>query len=236
MINIGTEICALNVLAGEAMVLLIDASESDGGLLLERLESTSLVESHSPEVAVSVAGRIAQLIGKTLASPDATSLADDASGWLIGIRQQHEIALATRTNFSEAEFSLALEIIDSMQSLDSSTMTHGDLSMENILRSPSRGWVAIDPLLVSGPITNEAHTVVRSFLPQILQSAHPAQRLNDLTRTFCDAAGADFLEARRISYARYVASYYWDSQNAGTSENSERLHRATLLTYEAITK
>lgn len=232
--DVESEAHALNLLTGTDIVTLLDESTSHDALLLERLEGTSLVETVSPEEAVSIAGAIATSIGAVLAPPDVETFASRAIGWPKGIQQQHETALRDGRALSGEEFSLALDIISAMQSDQARTMTHGDLSMENILRTSSGNWVAIDPYLLCGPISNEAHTVVRSYLPRLMESSTPAKKVDNLTRRFCESAGADFEEARKISYARYVASYYWESQNGGSHENEEHLRIAAELTFQSI--
>lgn len=235
VVDMASEARALRLFAGTSIVEMLDASEVESAILLERLEDTSLMQVETPEYAVAIAGEIASSIGAVNAPAGVQSLAADASGWLIGIQQQHQQACESGTNVGDEQFSAVLEIIDSMRSFDTKTMTHGDLSMENILKSDSKGRVAIDPLLVCGPITNEAHTVIRSFLPQILDSDTPGTFLDNLTRRFCEAAAADFEQARRISFARYVASYYWESQNGGNLANVRRLRQACDLTYQELT-
>ncbi len=233
-VDVQAEARALKVLKGAATVQLLDASLSHRALLLDRLEQESLKEAHTPREAVAIAGRIAASISAVPAHNDAPQMSATALDWLAGIRTQHARAIESGHQVSEDQFGIVEDIIGHLARHDSATMTHGDLSIDNILRSSPGHWVAIDPYFQAGPVTNEAHTVVRSYLPEIFTSDTPSRMLENLTREFCTAAQVRYLDAQRLSFARYVASYYWEAQNGGDPLNIDRLRRAIDPTYRIL--
>src|SRR5699024_12010193 len=91
-------------------------------------------------------------------------------------------------------------------------------------------WVAIDPGYLCGPVEFEAHTVVRSVLGGVLEAPRPREAIRGVVEAFCEAAGADADRAETISFARLVASYFWEAQHSGRADDLERLLRAIELT------
>lgn len=235
VVNIESEARALNLFAGNAMVKIFESSIPDRALLLDRLAGPMLTHHTDPTTAVEIAGCIASQLGSVKASPDIPKLAMQAVGWSEGIRQQHELANEVGNAVPDEIYRAARSIIKGLANDTSINLTHGDLSLENIMRASNGTWVAIDPLLICGTIANEAHTVIRSLLPLILDADSPSQLLGDLMKKFCNAAGIDYSLAQRISLARYVASYYWEAQNNGDATNIDRLRQAANLTYQLIT-
>lgn len=232
--DIESEARALTLLNKAAVVPLLNESIPDRALLLTRLKGTLADANMSLAESATIAGEIAASIATTPAPDDVPTLASGANGWLHGFREQHERALAAGMQVPTNQFEAAQEAIRSLASDDSASMTHGDLSLDNIMQSSTGAWLAIDPLLLAGTVGNEAHTVVRSMLPIILESEQPGQLLHQLTHRFCDAAGTEYETAQRISLARYVASYYWEAQNDGDPANVARLKHAASLTLELL--
>lgn len=232
--DIEAEERALKLFADGPIVRLFDASIPERALLLERLDGATSIREMSPESSVTIAGEIAAILANVVAPDAIPSLASDALGWVYGIGEQHRLAETFGRQVPDAQIKAVEAAIRALSHDQTNTITHGDLSLENILLSSARGWLAIDPLLVRGPVINEAHTVIRSLLPQILESEHPETLLRNFTRRFCDAAGADYESAQRLSLARYVASYYWEAQNKGDPANIERLRRASQLTFDIL--
>lgn len=232
--NVKEEARALNLFAGKAIVHLLNVALPERALLLERLDSSRSIHTLPPEVAVTIAGEIANNLATAVAPIDIPSLTRNAQGWEFGIREQHERARSQGAQVPEQQLEGAVEAILALTKDTTDTMTHGDLSLDNIMKSSTGAWVAIDPQLTSGPIIHEAHTVVRSLLPLVLASDTPQMLMADLTMRFCNASGADYEGAQRLSLARYVASYYWESQNNGDPANISRLRRAADLTFRIL--
>ena len=70
------------------------------------------------------------------------------------------------------------------------------------------------------------------MLGPIMDSAHPTASMAALHHRFCDAADADEDLALDISFARFVASYYWESQHRGDPTNVANLLAGALCAAE----
>ena len=232
--DVEAEARALTVLAGQPVVSLLDADVADRALLLERIDGPPLATHGDPSVAVGIAGKVAAGIGTVPAPADAPKLATRATAWYRAMQEQHTRAQRAGTAVPDDLFRAAIGVVSALPGEATTTMTHGDLSLENILRSASGAWLAIDPLFQCGPVAHETHTVVRSLLPDILMSQRPAESMRELTRRFCHEAHVDHDGAQLLSLARYVASYYWESQHHGDPTNIQRLRRACDLTYRLL--
>lgn len=224
------EVTALSALAGHGMVELLRSDADQGALLLERLAGPTLVEHPEPLAAARIAGRVAARIAAVPAPSDAPRLAETSRAWGQSFQAQHARAVADRLPLPAGAGERAAEIIDDLAEDTSSTLTHGDLSFANVLRRAEDVWLAIDPGWLCGPVENEAHTVVRSVLPAVLDAPRPREGLRAVVEAFCETAGADVERAETLSYARFVASYFWEAQHTGSTDDIERLHRAIELT------
>lgn len=220
---------ALTALAGHGVVTLWAAFEQERALLLERLAGPRLSECEDPREAIEIAGAVAREISAVPAPPDAPRLADQATAWLDGFHAQHARARHDGMAVPPACFHAASEAITDLTTDRTSTLTHGDLSLENIMPGPEGTWVAIDPLYLCGPVEHDAHTAVRSVLGPVLRTDDPGATLRDLLSRFCRATRADEARAAALSHARMVASYYWEAQHGGDPVDVENLRRAIDL-------
>lgn len=229
-VDAGAEAAALAAFDGHGAVRLLDVDLGRRALLLEWLEGPTLAAESDVATAIATAGTVARQLASTPAPAGVPTLRGGASGWAELLHRQHAVALHGGSAAPEDLFALALTIVGELGRDTTTTLTHGDLSLSNIMRAGPGRWVAIDPQLTAGPVANEAHTVVRSHLPLILAGAGPSGLLHDWTARFCDAAGAEPDQAQRISLARYLASYYWEAQHDGDPANVEKLRRGLFLT------
>lgn len=209
---------ALQLLEGTATVRLHRHDAAASALLLDLLPGPTLSVHEDAREAVEVCGEIAARIAAVPAGPDVPSMARAAARWSRAFAAQHQRALdADRALPSEAVHAAA-STIESLTEERSCGMTHGDLSFANVLRTATGGWIAIDPMLLSGPPEHEAHTVLRS-VPRsgtgARDSATPGQEIRDLLVAFCAAGGLDARRAWRISQARFAASAYWEAEHDG---------------------
>ncbi|MGO2313798.1 MAG: aminoglycoside phosphotransferase family protein [Brachybacterium tyrofermentans] len=222
---------ALTVLDGHGAVRLLDADLACGALLLELVPGPTLAAASASWDAVeaaAVAGRVSCRIADVPAPTDAQQLAEGTAAWRAQLEQQHDTARRLGHALDEASFDAAVEGIAQLSTCHSATLTHGDLSFENIMRRADGAWIAIDPCFVAGPLEHEAHTVLRSLLPSLLSAPDPTGAMADVVRAFCTAAGAETALALDISHARFVASFYWEARHHGVSDNVEHLRRATF--------
>lgn len=220
------EMMALTAFGGQGAVALLDADIDSQALLLDWLEGPPLSQMPDRDQAMGIAGGIAAQLTTVAAPSRAPVLSAQALDWLAQLRDQHETARGAGNALAEEHFRMAVEAVNRLTSQQFPKLTHGDLSLFNILHS-TRGWVAIDPLFVAGCGEWEAHTVVRSHLPEIIASQRPAATVEHWTRRFTEAAEVDYLWAISLSFARFVGSYYWESQNDGDPENIKALRDVT---------
>lgn len=252
MMSVADEATALQCFDGRGAVRLFDADLDQGALLLEWLTGPSLASANDPEFDVRTAGSIAATLAQADRPTSVSSLAEGAAGWSRQLAEQHDRALVRGDAFDDDLFSRVVQIVDELGIDPTSTLTHGDLSLENIAQRTSGEWVAIDPLLVMGTRAHEAHTVVRSLLPQMVagpgvdgpgvdgpgvdgprvNEPGAAERLGRWLRLFSRAAGVDPAWAARLSLARFVASYYAESQTSGDADNIARLRAGALANAE----
>ena len=99
-----------------------------------------------------------------------------------------------------------------------------------MLRRDGDDWVGIDPGYLCGPVEYEAHTVVRSVLEPVLAAPRPREAIREVVEAFCGSAGADPDRAETLSFARFVASWFWESQHSGRADDIGRLLRVVELT------
>lgn len=226
----GAEHRALSVLAGHGAVEVYDADLARSALLLEFVPGPTLAGASTRMDslrAASVAGHVARTLADSPAPRDAPQLADGAGRWLTQLEAQHEAARQDGDAVDQETFTAAAHAVERLGRVRSESLTHGDLSFENIMCRSDGTWIAIDPGFLSGPVENEAHTILRSLLPWIVESSDPVSAMAEAVQAFCTAAGADLAVALDISFARFVASFYWEAQHQGDPVNIERLRRAT---------
>ncbi|MGP9539496.1 aminoglycoside phosphotransferase family protein [Brachybacterium sp. AOP43-C2-M15] len=226
------EATALTALAGHGVVDLLRADGDEGALLLERLAARTLIEHPDPVEAARIAGEVAGRIAAVPAPPLTPRLAETSRSWGEAFQAQHVRAVAAGLPIPSGAGERTAEIIDDLAEDSSTTLTHADLSLENVLRRTDGEWVAIDPGSLCGPVEFEAHTVVRSVLGAVLEAPRPREAIRAVVDAFCDAAGADPDRAETISFARFVASWFWESQHSGRADDIQRLLRVIELTVD----
>lgn len=229
------EATALRAFNGQGAVALLNADNDSQTLLLEWLDGSPLSQMSDRDRAMRIAGEITGQLTTVAAPSNAPTLAAQATAWLGHLHHQHETAHGAGNALPNEVFDLAVGVVNGLASQPAPNLTHGDLSLFNILYS-SRGWVAIDPLLVAGCGEWEAHTVVRTHLPEIVSAQQPAAAVERWTRQFTEAAELDHGWAISLSFARFVGSYYWESQNGGDPENIRALRDVTSAMAKSLTK
>lgn len=226
------EAAALEAFDGHGIVRLLRFDAEANALLIGWLEGPDLTSERDTPTVMRIAGELAREMSRVPAPDGVRSLADGAGAWAEAVQEQHRAAVRTGTALPGAILDRVLEVIDELSRDATPTLTHGDLSLTNVLRSGPDSWVAIDPLAARGTTAHEAHTVVRGRLPELLAGPRPAAQLEAWTRAFTDAAGVDHGLALRLSFARYLASYYWEAQNGGDRANVRHLREGVRLSAE----
>lgn len=226
------EAAALEAFGGHGIVRLLRFDAEAKALLLAWLEGPDLTSERDTPTVMRIAGELAREMSQVRAPDRVRSLADGAGAWAEAVEEQHRAAVRDGTAVPEAILDRALEVIDELSRDATRTLTHGDLSLTNVLRSGSDSWMAIDPLAARGTTAHEAHTVVRGRLPELLAATHPAVQMETWTRDFTEAAGVDHGLGLRLSFARYLASFYWEAQNGGDPADVRNLREGVRISAE----
>ncbi len=234
LINAADEGAALEAFDGDGAAVIFDADDAANALLIEWLPGPSLATEPDRIAALRIAGELAGQLGRAPAPPGARSLAGGVAEWRRQLLAQHEAADRAGTAFSDDVFALALRAVDELAGDSAATLTHGDLSLENVLAAGRGRWVAIDPQLLAGTAAHEVHTIVRSHLADVFAAPDPRGLLDAWTRAATLAAGVDHDRTHRLSLARYVASAYWEAQHGGDAADVRRLRGAAMITARLV--
>ena len=229
-VDAGPEAAALAAFGGDGAVRMLAADHARNALLLEWLDGPDLSTVGDLGAMVRIAGGLARRLA--VAEPDGgpmPRLADGAAGWREQLLAQHTEAIDRGDAVDEPSLQRALRAIEGLAGDSTATVAHGDLAPSNVRRSVDGRWIAVDPQGVRGTAAFDAHTVVRGRLATVLSGADPAGQLAALTRSFAEAAGVDAGSALELSFARYVSSYYWESQHQGDPETVVHLRAATTI-------
>lgn len=219
----GLEARALGVLGGAGAVQLYEFDGESQVLLLESLEMPAQTMRPEPVRMAEICGALAARIVSVSAPEDAPTMSGDAGQWRAEFADQHARALVDGRALPEEVYRRADELIAELEIIRSTTMTHGDLSFDNIGLRADGSWVSCDPKYLSGPGENEAHTIVRSMPRLRVDGRDHASSSRLLLDAFCDAGGFDRALAQRLSNTRFAASYYWDSEHGGSPRSVEWL-------------
>jgi streptomycin 6-kinase len=211
--DVGAESAALSAFAGRGAVTVYKTDLRRQALLLEWIDGSALSGMADTGAAMTIAGKISRELAGASPPPGAPRLADKAGRWITLLRDQHTRARRSGSALPENFLDLAIRIVGELRVDTTRTLTHGDLSLSNILRADSGRWVAIDPVLLVGTAANDAHTVVRGRVGAALRADDPGALLAIWTRQFSAAADVDYDRSLSLSFARFVASYYWESQH-----------------------
>ncbi|MGP5611104.1 aminoglycoside phosphotransferase family protein [Brachybacterium alimentarium] len=217
---------ALGMLAGHGVVECLRADADLRALLLERLDGPSLAAVADPLEAARIAGELARRIGSVPAPADAPRLSARSADWLRVLQEQHARAEHEGAALGMGVVRRAFDVVEELAADATVTLTHGDLSSQNVLRRADGSWCAIDPDLLCGPREYEAHTVLRGVLPSSADASDVGEVMASVTEQFCLAANADPVWVQALSHARFVASYYWEAQHEGDPQNIALLRAA----------
>lgn len=226
------EATALEAFNGQGVVRLLRFDPSASALLIEWLDGPDLTTTPDTTTVMRIAGELTREMSGVNAPAGVRTLAGGAHDWATMVQEQHRAAEQKGIAMPAAILTRALEVIDELSRDPTTTLTHGDLSLTNILRAGPDRWLAIDPAAVQGTAAHEAHTVVRGRLPQLLAGDRPAAQMEAWTREFTDAADVDHGLALRLSFARYLASFYWEAQSGGDPVDVNNLREGVRISAE----
>ncbi len=196
------EALALRTWGGGAAVRLVAALPSDGLLLLERLDTE---RPHRRRGTRRRAGSSAGCCGGCTSRPRRGSRGsrEYLAPHLERMARRPAVPrrLATRTD------GLARELLAD----DPGLLLHTDLHYENVLRSPERGWTAIDPKPVAGHPGFDLWPVLRNRADELGTGAALRWSVRHRLAVVADAAGVDLDEARAWTLLRAGVEVSWAS-------------------------
>ncbi|MDT9595209.1 aminoglycoside phosphotransferase family protein [Nocardioides zeae] len=197
---------ALGRWAGRGAVRLLRADPGRSALLLERLDVEDLGDQWDVE-ACEVVG---ELYGRlhVPAGPQLRTLPSSVAAWADALERDAR-AVPIPRRLVEQCLALARDLCADPAS--TGTLLHADLHFGNVLRSPERGWVAIDPKPVSGDRHYEPEPMLRNRFEEYGQV--PGDSVRDGIRrrfhTLVDTAGLDEDRARAWTVVRSVLNAHW---------------------------
>ena len=192
------ELAALEWFSGHGGVRVLASDRTRGAMLLERvLPGTPLrdLAAHDDEAATAAA---ADLMGTLWRPAPADHPFETVQEWGEDLAGESRAA------------GLYAELCDSMGEL---VVLHGDLHHDNVLRSGSDGWLAIDPAGVVGEREYGPGALLRNPWPGLLEMAHPGRVLRRRTDQLAEALDLDVQRVRRWAYAGAVMAAVWCEQD-----------------------
>jgi streptomycin 6-kinase len=196
--DLSAELAALEWFAGHGGVRVLASDPARGAMLLERaLPGTPLRDLVADDdvaataAAAGVMGALWRPAPAAHAFPTVREWGDDLSG---GGRAA----------------GLYAELCDSM---GEPVVLHGDLHHDNVLRSDTRGWLAIDPKGVVGEREYETGALLRNPKPGLLDLPHPGRILRRRADQLAEALDLDVRRVGGWAYAQAVLSAVWCEQD-----------------------
>ncbi len=206
------EIGALRMFNGQGAVRLIDSNPEMGALLLERAKpGRPLLELTDDELATTIAGQVMlQLWGSNVQEGIFPSVEDWSSG-LHQLRGQFDGGTGP---FPKHLVATAEAIFrDLIQSMDETTLLHGDLHHWNILSAGRESWLAIDPKGVIGEPAYEIGAWLRNPFPSIVKQPHPEKTIVRRIDQFAEELRLDRKRILGWALAQSVLAAWWSYED-----------------------
>lgn len=214
--DVAAEVAALRFWAGRGTVQLVDADETAGAMLLERLDGARSL-MHLPVIEA------AALLGammRRLAAPapsEARNTADIAAERLSSFDTDWE---RLGRPFSPRTLDRALDCATQLASTTSDLAVNGDLHHEQVLGGQREEWLCVDPLLLGGDIDYDLARILWYRLDELTD--HRA--IDTCFHAVVDAAGLDPDRARTWVLFRSVDYWLWGLDH-GLTEDPVRCRR-----------
>lgn len=201
---------ALGRWRGDGAVTLVRADPRRRALLLERLEAEDLGDAWDVEACEVVGELYGSLhVG---AGPQLRTLPSYVERWADALdRDARSVPVPRR--LVEQCLGLARDLCADAAS--TGRIVHADLHYANVLRSPERGWVAIDPKPVSGDPHYEPEPMLRNRFEEYGAVPGDSVRAGIRRRfhTLVDVAGLDEDRARAWAVVRSVLNAHWGADD-----------------------
>ncbi|QIM20484.1 hypothetical protein G7075_03905 [Phycicoccus sp. HDW14] len=197
------EALALRTWGGSGAVRLVAALPSDGLLLLERLDADADLTGVWADEACEVVGGLLRRL-QVPAPPPVPRIAEYLGPHLERMERRPAVPrrVVTRT-LGLARDLLGGEVPE--------LLLHTDLHYENVLRSPSGEWTAIDPKPVAGHPGFDLWPVLRNRFDELGSGAALRWSVRNRLSLVAGAAGVDEDEARAWTLLRAGVETSWSS-------------------------
>jgi streptomycin 6-kinase len=210
------EVAALRFWAGRGTVQLVDADETAGAMLLERLDGTRSLMG----VPVIEAAAILGAMMRRLAVPAPASARSTAD---IAAERLRTFAVDWQRlgrPFSSQTLERALECATQLASTTSDLAVNGDLHHDQVLSGRREEWLCVDPLLLRGDIDYDLARILWYRLDELTDD--PA--IDACFHAVVSAAGLDPDRARTWVVSRSVDYWLWGLDH-GLTEDPVRCGR-----------
>lgn len=216
--DVAAQVAALRFWAGRGVVLLVDADEAAGAMVLERLEVSGSLLTAPVEEAMHVLGTMM----RRLAVP--VSLPVPSTRHVVAGRLAHLEADWRRLGepFDEALLRAATAAGARVSDGPSSEAVNGDLHSAQVLRGTRERWLTVDSVLMRGDRAYDLARVLWTRLDEMPDRA----AIRHHFETAADAAGVSHDRARDWVLYRTVDYWLW-GLGAGLTEDPERCDRLT---------
>ena len=214
-----SEIQSLRVYAGRGIIQLLESDETEGALLLERLEpGVSLARLDDDREATAIAAGVMRDLRQPAPPDHAFITVADWTWGLQNLRPRFDGTTGPLPAYLvEAAETLFAELLPSMAA---PVLLHGDLHHDNILSATRRPWLALDPKGILGEPAYEVGTLLRNPMPQLLTWPNPQQIMARRVDQLADALGFDRRRIIGWGLAQAVLSAWWSIEDHGHSWES----------------
>lgn len=210
------DVTPLRFWAGRGTVLLVDHDVDAGALLLERLDPHRTLATVPPDQASAELGSMM----RRLAVPAPNTV--PFSGDLVAERLDHltEDWVALHRPVPRRIVDHAIEAGHSLESVDGSCATNGDLHHDQVLAGNREPWLCVDARLLRG---DRSYDLARSLWYR-LDALTDDTMINQQLLIIAEAAGVDHDHARRSALYRTVDYWLWGMSH-GLTEDPVRCAR-----------
>ncbi|MEU0096067.1 aminoglycoside phosphotransferase family protein [Kribbella sp. NPDC006257] len=218
---------------GRGAVLLYERDDSQYGMLLERVESSTLAEVEDSDEVASVAGRIS----RRLAIPAAAGLPrlkDEAGAWEEQLlRDAAELEHPMPAYVVDA----ALATIRELATVQPEVLIHGDFHARNILRAEREDWLAVDPKGYVGDPAYDAGNLLRvRAVLNFIENDDGVKLAHRFLDIYTEAAEIDREQAQRWSQLLLVQGAFWGRRHGfRRARSGSSLDRITAFAGELAT-
>jgi streptomycin 6-kinase len=218
---------------GRGAVMLYERDDSQYGMLLERVDSSTLAEVEDSDEVASVAGRIS----RRLAIPAPAGLPrmkDEAGAWEDQLlRDAAELEHPMPAYVVDA----ALATIRELATVQPEVLIHGDFHARNILRAEREDWLAVDPKGYVGDPAYDAGNLLRvRAVLNFIENDDVVKLANRFLDIYTEAAEIDRERAQRWSQLLLVQGAFWGRRHGfRRARGGSSLDRITAFADELAT-